>query len=77
MVTVKVAVVPETKMLAGTEATAGLLLARPTMVAAGAGWLKVMLPVEEVPPITELGVSVRAVGMTASTVSVAVCVLLL
>ena len=76
MVTVNVAVVPAAKMLAGTEATAGLLLARLIMVPAGTGWLKVTLPVELLPPITEVGVSVSRVGMTACTARVAFCVLL-
>ena len=64
----------ETVTLAGTVATLVLLLARlTTMPPEGAGALNVTLPVEELPPLTEVGLRVSEERVTADggvTVSV-------
>src|SRR5439155_8896724 len=65
---------------AGTVAAVALLLASvTTMPPAGAGPLRVTVPVEEVPPFTMVGLSVSVDSVTvtggaAATVSVADCV---
>jgi hypothetical protein len=77
VVTVKVAVVAPaaTVTLAGTCAAAVLLLDRVTAAPpAGAAPFKVTVPVEEVPPITEVGLKVTELSVAAVTVKVAVLV---
>jgi len=77
VVTVKVAVVAfaATVTLAGTCAAAVVLLERATMAPlAGAGPVKVTVPVEEFPPMTEAGVSVTELSVEAVTVRVAVLI---
>jgi hypothetical protein len=82
VVTVNVALVAPAGIvtLAGTVATAALLLARVTTAPPlGAGPLSVTLPVEGVPPTTPVGFSVSEVrvgpgGGWGVTVSTAVCV---
>jgi len=74
---VKVVVVAfaATVTLAGTCAAAVLLLERVTTAPpAGAGPVKVTVPVEEFPPMTEAGVSVTELSAEAVTVRVAVLV---
>lgn len=62
-----------TVTLVGTRAAAVLLLERVTTAPPdGAGPLRVTVPVEEVPPITEVGLTVTALAVAAVTVSVAV-----
>jgi hypothetical protein len=76
-VTVKVAVVAlaATVTLAGTVAAAVLLLDSVTTApAAGAGPVNVTVPVDEVPPITVLGLKLTEVSVAAVTVRVAVLV---
>lgn len=73
--TVKVAVVEpaETVTLAGTVATAVLLLESVTAAPAdGAGPLSVTVPVEVLPPRTEVGLKVTELSVGVVTVSVAV-----
>ena len=77
VVTVKVAVVlpAGTVTLASTVATDVLLLVRVTTAPPdGAGPVKVTVPVDEVPPITELGLRLTGVSAAAVTVRVAVFV---
>ena len=79
VVIVKVAVLAPaaTVTLAGNCAAAVLLLVRVTTAPLdGAGPVKVTVPVpvEEVPPITEVGLSVTEVSVAALTVKVAVFV---
>ncbi len=75
VVTVKVAVVAfaGTVTVAGTWAAAVLLLDRVTAAPpAGARPDNVTVPVEEVPPITEVGLRLNAFKAGASTVKLAV-----
>jgi hypothetical protein len=77
VVIVKVAVVAPaaTVMLAGTCAAVVLLLVRVTTAPPdGAGPVKVTVPVDDVPPITEVGLRVTEVSAAAVTVRVAVFV---
>ena len=77
VVMVKVAVVapPATVTLAGTCAAAVLLLVKVTRAPLdGAGPVNLTVPVDEVPPMTEVGVSVTEVNAAAVTVRVAVFV---
>ena len=77
MVTVNVAVVAPaaTVTLAGTCAAVVLLLVRVTTAPPdGAGPVKVTVPVEDVPPITEVGLRLTEVSAAAVTVKVAVFV---
>ena len=77
VVIVKVAVVAPaaTVTLAGTLAAVVLLLVRMTAAPLdGAGPVKVTVPVDEVPPITDVGLSVTEVSAAAVTVRVAVFV---
>jgi hypothetical protein len=77
LVTVKVAVVAPagTVTVAGTVAAAVLLLERVTVAPpVGAGPVKVTVPVDDVPPITEVGLSVTELRVAAETVRVAVLV---
>ena len=77
VVTVKVAVVlpAGTVTLASTVATDVLLLVRVTTAPPdGAGPVKVTVPVDDVPPITEVGLRVTEVSAAAVTVKVAVFV---
>lgn len=68
---------PGTVTLAGTLAAAVLLLDSVTRApAAGAGPVKVTVPVEEVPPITETGFKLTVVRVAATTVNVVVRVVL-
>jgi hypothetical protein len=60
--------------LAGTEATAALLLERETMAPPmGAGPSRVTVPVEGVPPVTVVRLRLIEERTGGSTVSVAVC----
>ena len=64
-----------TVTLAGTCAADVLLLVRVTTAPPdGAGPVKVTVPVDEVPPITELGLRLTEVSAAAVTVKVAVFV---
>ena len=75
VVMVKVAVVAPaaTVTLAGTWAAAVLLLDRLTMApAAGAGPFRVTVPVEDAPPITEVGLRLIELKVAAVTVKVVV-----
>ena len=75
VVTVNVAVVAfaATATLAGTCAAAVLLLERVTTAPPdGAGPFNVTVPTEEVPPITEAGLTVTVLRTAAVTVKVAV-----
>ena len=77
VVAVKVAVVEfaATVTLAGTWAAAVLLLDSVTIAPpVGAGPFKVTVPVEEVPPITEVGLRATELSVAAVTVRVAVLV---
>ena len=79
VLTVKVAVVAPlgTVALAGTLATPGLVLESDTTAPPlGAGPLSVTVPVEELPPVTLVGLrlSEASVGAGGVTVSEAVCV---
>jgi hypothetical protein len=77
VVTVNVAVVAfgATVTLAGTLAAPVLLLDRLTTAPpAGAGPLSVTVPVEEVPPITKVGLRVTVLNVAAVTVNVTVFV---
>ena len=77
VVIVKVALVAPaaTVTLAGTWAAAMLLLVRVTRAPPeGATAAKVTVPVDEVPPMTEPGLSVTEVSAPAVTVKVAVFV---
>jgi hypothetical protein len=77
VVIVKVAVAAPgaTVTLAGTCAAAVLLLVRVTTAPPdGAGPVKVTVPVDDVPPITEVGLRVTEVSVAAVTVRVAVLV---
>ena len=77
VVTMKVAVAAfgATVTLAGTVAAAVLLLNRVTAAPpAGAGPVRVTVPVDEVAPITEVGLRVTEVNVAAVTVRVAVLV---
>ena len=77
VVIVKVAVVAPaaTVTLAGNCAAAVLLLVRVTTAPLdGAGPVKVTVPVEEVPPITDVGLCLTDVSVAAVTVTVAVFV---
>jgi len=72
VLTTKVAVVAfeAIMMLAGTLATALLLLARAICVpVAGAGPFSVTVPVDDVPPRTEVGLKVRELSAAAVTVN--------
>ena len=80
VVTVKVAVVAfaATVTLAGTLAIEVLLLVSVTTAPPdGALPDSVTVPVEELPPVTEVGLSVRLFTTGGTTVSAAVCVVLL
>jgi hypothetical protein len=71
VVTLKVAVVAfaDTVTLAGACAAAGLLLDKVTTAPpAGAGLLSVTVPVEEVPPITDVGFTAMVLRTAAVTV---------
>ena len=75
VVIVKVAVVapPATATLAGACAVAVLLLDSVTTAPLdGAGPVKVTVPMDEVPPSTEVGLSLTEVSAAAVTVRVAV-----
>ena len=77
VVTVKVAVVvfAGTVTFAGTLAAPGLLLNKLTTAPlAGAGPVKITVPVDEVPPITEVGFSVTELDEGGVTVKFAVLV---
>jgi hypothetical protein len=77
VVIVKVAVVAfaATVTVDGTCAAAVLLLDRVTTAPPdGAGPLSVTVPVEEIPPITELGLTVAVFRVAAETVNVPVLV---
>ena len=77
VVTEKLAVVAfaATVTLAGTVAAAVLLLDRVTVIpAAGAGPVKVTVPVEDVPPVTVAGLTLTEVSEAAVTVRDAVLV---
>ena len=77
LVMLKVAVVAlaATVTLVGTVAAAVLLLDRVTTApAAGAGPFKVTVPVDDVAPITEVGLRVTEVSVAAVTVRDAVLV---
>ena len=77
VVIVKVAVVaPDaTVTLAGKCAAEVLLLVRVTTAPPdGAGPVKVTVPVEDVPPVTEAGLRPTELGTAAVTVKPAVCV---
>jgi hypothetical protein len=80
VVTVNVAVVapPATATLAGTVAAAVLLLLSVTTTPpVGAGPFSVTVPVDGVPPVTDVGFKLTELGAGALTVSPAVCVVLL
>jgi len=80
VVTVNVAVVAfaATVTLDGTVAAAVLLLVSVTTAPPlGAGPFSVTVPVEEVPPVTDVGLKLTELGAGAFTVNVAVCVALL
>ena len=81
VVAVKVAVVaPAATVTVGGTVAAGLLLVRVTMAPpAGAGPLRVTVPVEGLPPTTLVGFTVTEdmVTGTGVTISAAVCVVLL
>ena len=71
VVTVNVAVVAPaaTVTLAGTCAAAVFPLERATTAPpVGAAWVSVTVPVEEVPPVTEVGLSVMLLRTPANTV---------
>jgi hypothetical protein len=73
VVTMKLALLAPagTVMLAGTAATPGLLLERETTAPPlGAGPLRVTVPVEDVPPVTLVGLSVNDEKETAGGVTV-------
>jgi len=77
VVTVNVAVVAfaATVTLAGTVAAAVLLLLSVTTAPpVGAGPFSVTVPLEEVPPVTDVGLKLTELGCGAFTFSVAVCV---
>jgi hypothetical protein len=77
LVTVNVAVVAPaaTVTLAGTVAAAVLLLASATTAPpVGAAPLRLTVPVDEVPPVTEVGLKLNELGTGPRTVSVAVAV---
>jgi hypothetical protein len=77
VVTVKLAVVAPvaTVTLAGTCAAPGLLLDSVTTTPpAGAAAAKVIVPVDEVPPITDVGFSVTLLSDPVMTVRLVVCV---
>jgi len=80
VLTVKVAVVAfaATVTLAATVATAVLpLLSVTTAPPAGAGPLKVTVPVDGLPPVTDVGFRLTPLGTGAVTPKLAVCVVLL
>jgi hypothetical protein len=80
VVTVNVAVVAlaATGTFAGTVAADALLLASVTVTPpVGAGPVSVTVPVEGLPPVTVVGLTLTELGTGASTVSPAVCVVLL
>jgi len=80
VLTVNVAVVAfaATVTFAGTVAAAVLLLASVTTAPpAGAGPFSVTVPVDEVPPVTELGLMLTALGTGAATIRLPLCVALL
>jgi hypothetical protein len=75
MVNVAVVAPAATVTLAGSCAAAVLLLDRVTTApVAGAGPVNVTVPVDEVPPITVLGLKLTEVNVAAVTVRVAVLV---
>jgi hypothetical protein len=77
VVTVKVAVVAPaaTVTLAGTVAAAVLLLVRVTTApAVDAAPFRVTVPVDDAPPVSEVGLRLTELGAGASTVSVVVFV---
>jgi len=79
VVTVNVAVVAlaATVTLAGTVAAAVLLLVSVTTAPpAGAEPFSVTVPVEEVPPVTDVGLKLTELGARAFTVKAALCVVL-
>lgn len=74
-VKVVVDVFAATVTLAGTPATEALLVLRVTTAPpAGAMPLSVTVAVDEVPPVTVTGLTVRLFNVGGTTVSVAVCV---
>jgi len=80
VLTVKVAVVAfaATVTLAGTVAAAVLLLLSVTAAPpAGAGLFSVTVPVDEVPPVTVVGLRLTPLAAGGVTVSPAFCVVLL
>jgi len=80
VLTVNVAVVAfaATVTLAGTVAAAVLLLLNVTTAPpVGAGPFSVTVPVDEPPPVTDVGFKLTELGAGALTVSPAVCVVLL
>jgi len=80
VVTVNVAVVAPaaTVTVAGTVAAAVLLLLRVTTAPpVGAGPFSVTVPVDELPPVTDVGFKLTELGAGALTASAAVCVVLL
>jgi len=76
LVTVNVAVVAPaaTVTLAGTVATAVLVLSATITPPAGAAAFRVTVPVDDVPPVTDLGLKLNELGTGPRTVSVPLAV---
>jgi len=74
-VNVPVVAFASTVTVEGTVAAAVLLLLSATTTPPlGAGPFRVTVPVEEAPPVTEVGLTLTELGAGAFTVSPAVCV---